>query len=381
MSSVATQTVALLQELVKIESINPSLSPKGSGEKKVADFLGGFCRERNLPYEFQEVKDGRSNFLTWVPGQDADKRIVFVAHMDTVPIDRWESDPFSGEQREGRIYGRGSCDTKGSLAAMLIALGTIGERQPKSTVVVAASIDEEFRKIGARAIGLSGVSYDAAVVGEPTDLELVVAHKGSVRWQVEVEGVPAHTSKPHLGVNAITGMAKIVLALDELNQELALRTHPLVGSPTLTVSLIEGGIELTTVPPVCRIWIDRRLIPGERPQQAIQEVENILESFRQGEDNINVRSLLPALEDPAPDSAESSKIAAVAAEACADVAGTGKYIGVPYGTDASQLSLAGIPCVVIGPGSIDQAHTNNEFVEIDQLVKAVEIYQKVMLNY
>ncbi|ESZ53649.1 hypothetical protein X729_30855 [Mesorhizobium sp. L103C131B0] len=357
------------------------MSPKGSGEKEVAKFLEGFCRERTLPYEFQEVTDGRSNFLTWVPGENPDKRILFIAHMDTVPIDKWESDPFSGEQKEGRVYGRGSCDTKGSLAAMLMALVSLGERRPKSTVVVAASIDEEFRKIGARAIAQSGLTYDAAVVGEPTDLELVVAHKGSVRWQVEVEGVPAHTSKPHLGVNAITGMAKIVLALDELNHALALRAHPLVGSPTLTVSLIEGGIELTTVPPVCRIWIDRRLIPGEQPQQAIQEVENVLESFREGGDKFKVRSLLPALEDPAPDSAESSKIAAVAATACADIARTGKYIGVPYGTDASQLSLVGIPCVVIGPGSINQAHTNDEFVEIEQLNKAVEIYQKIMLNY
>lgn len=381
MSSVATETVALLQELIKIESVNPSLSPKGSGEKKVAKFLEGFCKERALPYELQQVTDGRSNLLTWVPGDDPEKRILFIAHMDTVPVDKWASDPFSGEQKEGKVYGRGSCDTKGSLAAMLMALASLGGRRPKSTVVVAASVDEEFRKIGARAIAQSGVPYDAAVVGEPTDLELVVAHKGSVRWQVEVEGLPAHTSKPNLGVNAITGMAKVVLALDELHQTLALRGHRLVGSPTLTVSLIEGGIELTTVPPVCRIWIDRRLIPGEQPQQAIQEVENVLEGLRQRDPKIKVRSLLPALEDPAPDSAESSKIAAVAAKACADVAGTGKYIGVPYGTDASQLSLAAIPCVVIGPGSINQAHTNNEFVEVGQVLKAAEIYQKIMLSY
>ncbi|MER9445639.1 M20 family metallopeptidase [Mesorhizobium sp. M0340] len=381
MSPRCAETVALLQELIKIESVNPALSPTGSGEQGVVTFLEGFCRERNLPYEVQHVVDGRSNLLTWVQGQDSNKRILFLAHMDTVPTGEWDSNPFSGEQREGRIYGRGACDDKGSLAAMLIALSTLGDRQPKATIVVAAGIDEEGPKAGARAIAQSGVSYDAAVVGEPTDLELVVAHKGSVRWQVEVEGVAAHTSKPHLGVNAITGMAKIVLALDEFNKTLALRTHPLVGSPTLTVGLIEGGIELTTVPPVCRIWIDRRLIPGEQPQEAIQEVENILERLRQSEDKIKVRSLLPAKEDPAPASAESSKIAAVAAKACADIAGTGKYVGVPYGTDASQLSLAAIPCIVLGPGSIDQAHTNSEFVEIDQLAKAVEIYQNIMLSY
>ncbi|MER8773036.1 M20/M25/M40 family metallo-hydrolase [Mesorhizobium sp. M0960] len=380
MSIPPDQTIKLLQDLVKIESINPSLSPKGSGEQAVAEFLERFCKERNLPYEIQEVTDGRSNFLTWVPGQEPNKRILFIAHMDTVPIDKWETD--SGEQKAGRIYGRGSCDTKGSLAAMLIALSTLGDRQPNATVVVAASIDEEYRKIGARAIAQSRTSYDAAVVGEPSRLELIVAHMGSVRWQIEVEGVPAHTSRPHLGVNAITGMAKIVLALDEYHRTLLSRPqHPLVGSPLLTVSLIEGGLELTTVPPACRIWVDRRLIPGERPQDAIQEVEDILESFRQGDHNIKVRSLLPALEDPPPASSESSKIAAVAAAACVDVAGTGKYIGARGGSDASQLSLVGIPCIVLGPGSPEQAHTNGEFIEIEQVAKAVEIYQKIMLTY
>ncbi|RWI07216.1 MAG: M20 family peptidase [Mesorhizobium sp.] len=381
MSSISTQTVELLKQLIKIESINPSASAQGSGEQKIAEFLEAFCRERNLPYEYQEVTDGRSNFFTWVPGQDPSKRLLFISHMDTVPVENWVADPFSPEEREGRIYGRGSCDDKGPLAAMLMALTTLGERKPRATIVLAASIDEEYRKKGARAIAQSGVSYDAAVVGEPTDLGLVVAHKGSVRWQVEVEGVPAHSSKPHLGVNAITGMAKVILALDNINETLSQRVHPLVGPPTLTITLIEGGVELATVPPSCRVWIDRRLTPGERPADALQEVENILEKLRQAPDKINVRSLLPALEDPAPPSAEGTQIAAVAAKACAEVAGTGKPFGVPYGTDASQLSLANIPCVILGPGSIDQAHTTNEFVEIDQLGKAVEIYQKIMLSY
>ncbi|MER9895195.1 M20 family metallopeptidase [Mesorhizobium sp. M0119] len=381
MSSIRAPLVKMLQDLIKIESINPSLAATGSGEQGVALFLEQYCKEKGLPYEFQEVADGRANFVTWRTGRDPDKRVLFVAHMDTVPIDKWETDPFSGEEHSGRVHGRGSCDDKASLAAMLTALSTLGDSQPATTIVVVASIDEEFRKIGARAIAQSGVTYDAAVVGEPTDLELVVAHKGSVRWQLEVQGVPAHTSKPYLGVNAITGMAKIVLAIDKLNAVLAKQDDPLVGPPAITVSLIEGGIELTTVPPVCRIWIDRRLKPGDSPQQAIQEVEDIVNTFRSGEDQIRVCSLLPAWEDPAPNSAEGTKIAEVASRACANVAGTGKYIGAPWGTDASQLSLAGIPCVVIGPGSVDQAHTSNEFVDIEQTVKAVEIYRQIMIEY
>jgi acetylornithine deacetylase len=375
------QVVELLQKLVQVESINPSLGPKGTGETKIADALTHFCKSRNIAYEVQNVAAGRSNFLASIPGLDRERRIIFVAHMDTVPVDRWETDPFSGAQKDGRIYGRGSCDTKASLAAMMIALSTLKEKQAGPTIVVAGSVDEEYRKAGARAIAQSGVHYDAAVVGEPTDLELVVAHKGSVRWQIEVVGRPAHTSKPHLGVNAITGMAKVILELQSLNSKFLSRAHPLVGAPTLTVSLIEGGLEVTTVPPLCQIWVDRRLIPGERPKKAVEEVERALQALCQREPGLEVRSLPIPFEDPPPDSSEGTHIAEVTAKVCADVAGTGTFKGVPYGTDASQLSLGGIPCVIIGPGSIDQAHTNNEFVSIDQLQKAVKIYRGIMLRY
>jgi acetylornithine deacetylase len=375
------QVVELLQKLVQCESINPSLDKNGSGEAKVGKLLAEFCKSRNIAYEKQPVADGRSNFLATLPGRNSDQRIVFVAHMDTVPVHKWETDPYSGLLKDGRIHGRGSCDTKGSLSAMMIALASLKPGETNATIVVSGSVDEEFRKAGARAIAQSGVKYAAAVVGEPTDLELVVAHKGSIRWQIEVIGRPSHTSKPHLGVNAITGMAKVVTALQAHNAELAGRAHPLVGPPTLTVSLIEGGLEVTTVPPLCRIWVDRRLIPGERPKQAVEEVEKILQKLRSEDPALEVRSLPAPWEDPPPDSAEDSRIAAVAAKACTKVAGTGKFRGVPYGTDASQLSLAGIPCIIVGPGSIDHAHTNNEFVPVDELQKAVALYRDIMLNY
>jgi acetylornithine deacetylase len=375
------QVLELLQKLVQCESINPSLDKTGSGEAMVAALLSDFCKTRNIAYELQPVADNRANFLATVPGRNPDQRVIFVAHMDTVPVHNWASDPYSGRVEDGRLHGRGSCDTKGSLSAMITALSTLTPRQANATIVVSGSVDEEFRKAGARAIAQSGIRYDAAVIGEPTDLELVVAHKGSVRWQIEVVGRPSHTSKPHLGVNAINGMAKVILALQAHNAELANRAHPLVGPPTLTVSLIEGGLEVTTVPPLCRIWVDRRLIPGERPKQAIEEVEKILQGLRAQDSTLEVKSLPAPWEDPPPDSAENAHVAAIAAKACSKVAGTGKFTGVPYGTDASQLSLGGIPCIIVGPGSIDHAHTNKEFVPIDQLQKAVELYREIMLTY
>jgi acetylornithine deacetylase/succinyl-diaminopimelate desuccinylase family protein len=375
------QVVDLLQKIVRIESINPALDPRGSGEGKVADALAEFCRAHKISFETQPVLDGRSNFLASVSGRDPSRRIIFVAHMDTVPTQTWTSDPFSGIEANGRIHGRGSCDTKAALAAMMVALSTVQRGQPAATVVVAGSVDEEHRKAGARAIAQSGIRYDAAIVGEPTNLDLIVAHKGSVRWQIEVIGRPAHTSKPDLGINAITGMAKVITELQALNQSFAARADPLVGSPTLTVSLIEGGVEVTTVPPSCRIWVDRRLIPGERPKDAVVEVNDILQGLRNREPQLDVRSLPVQFEDPPPDSSAGTRIAELGAKACARTAGTGQLKGVPYGTDASQLSLAGIPCIIVGPGSIDQAHTNDEFVSISELQKAVQIYRQIMLDY
>jgi acetylornithine deacetylase len=375
------QVVDLLQMLVRIESINPSLDPGGSGESKLAQALAGFCRAHGIGFDMQPVLDGRANFLASVPGRDPSRRIIFVAHMDTVPTQTWTADPFSGIQANGRIHGRGSCDTKAALAAMLVALGTLQSGQAAATVVVAGSVDEEHRKAGARAIAQSGIGYDAAIVGEPTNLELIVAHKGSVRWQIEVTGRPAHTSKPELGVNAITGMAKVIGELQALNQNLAARAHPLVGPPTLTVSLIEGGVEVTTVPPSCRIWVDRRLVPGERPKDAVAEVNNLLHALREREPQLEVRSMPAPFEDPPPNSSAGTRIAELAAKVCARIAGTGTFKGVPYGTDASQLSLAGIPCIIVGPGSIDQAHTNDEYVSIAELQKAVQIYRGIMLDY
>jgi acetylornithine deacetylase len=265
---------------------------------------------------------------------------------------------------------------------MLQALVLVRNDRPRATIVVAATADEEGRKTGARALANSGVRYDAAVIGEPTDLELVLAHNGSVRWQVETLGRAAHSSKPQTGVNAVTKMASVIVTLEEqVSPHLAGHSHPLVGAPTLTITMIEGGIEICTVPDRCVIAIDRRLVPGENPGSALSEVEAIFSELRAKDPDLNVRSILPAREDPAVEAGVDSHIAQIAARVCSEVAGTGRPRGAPYGTDASQLAPAGITCVVLGPGSIEQAHTTEEYVELSQVEAAVEIYRRIMLGY
>jgi acetylornithine deacetylase ArgE len=372
--------VEILANLVRHNSVNSLLTPPGPGEGAIANWIGRFCSENGIACQFQPVDGERANVLARVEGREPGLCLLFIAHMDTVAVEGWERDPFGAHIEGTRLYGRGACDTKGSLAAMLAALVDIKDQKPRATVVVAGSVDEECGKAGARALARANRQFEAAVVGEPTDLGVVVAHNGSVRFKIETRGQAAHTSRPYLGVNAITGMGRVLNALDELMKRLQVRKHPLVGPPTLTVSLISGGTNICVVPDRCEISIDRRLVPGEAPAEAIAEVENLLSDLRRVDRELSVR-MLPAVEDPSVETPETARIVEVARRACAKAGRSGEVRGVPYGTDASQLAPAGIACVVLGPGSIDQAHTVEEYVEIAEVERALEIYRQIMLEY
>lgn len=373
-------TRSLLESLVRIDSVNPSLDSAGGGEKAIGGFIADFCRDRNIEFKFQDVEGERKNLLAWIPGS-SDEKLLFVAHMDTVPVKGWTRDPFEPLTVDDKLFGRGACDTKASLVAMLLALDSIKRERPRATIVVAGSVDEEFQKKGARALGEIQPLFAGAVVGEPTDLEVVVAHKGSVRWQIETLGRAAHSSVPENGQNAIMAMAETLLALKKLGDDLRTRATPLTGAPSLTVSMIEGGTDMCTVPPRCIISVDRRLVPGESPAGALQQVESVLHQVAAKNSDIRVRSILPAAEDPPVSGVASTPLAGVVRDACAQFAGTGTSRGVPYGTDASRLSAAGIPCIIVGPGSIEQAHTVDEFVDLSQLDKAFDIYRSIMLQF
>jgi acetylornithine deacetylase len=371
----------LLAQLVSINSVNPSLDPTAPGEQAAAAFIADFCREQGLQSSFQAVEGDRRNVLAWVDGQDSVDRLLFVAHLDTVPAHDWSDDPFIPRMSGSRLYARGAADTKASLAAMLIALCSVRKDKPRATIMVAGSVDEEHRKKGSRALSTLTPRFSAAVVGEPTSLELVVAHKGSVRWSIEAVGRAAHSSTPELGDNAIVQMAHVVTALARHGEDLRKNTHPLVGAPSLTVSLIEGGSDICTVPARCQITIDRRLVPGESASEAIMNIERILTELRKMGQVRQVRSSSVPVEDPPVGGILDGRLSEIAQSACKRHAGTGDPKGVPYGTDGSQLHAAGIGCIVLGPGSIEQAHTADEYVDTLQLEPAVEIYREIMLSY
>jgi acetylornithine deacetylase/succinyl-diaminopimelate desuccinylase family protein len=371
---------SLLERLIRFDSVNPSLDPSGGGESAIGAYIADFCRERDIVCRLQDVNGERRNVLASVAGS-GEESLLFVAHLDTVPARDWTRNPFEPYAIDSKLYGRGACDTKASLAVMLGALDSIKRERPRATIVVAGSIDEEYRKRGAHALGQIEPRFAGAVVGEPTDLEMVVAHKGSVRWQIETSGRAAHSSMPETGVNAIEAMAEVILRLKQLNTELRKRPDQLTGPPSLTVSLIEGGTDICTVPERCVISVDRRLVPGEVPSVAFEEVNAILQELMAKDRAIKARPVAPPIEDLPLSAAKETRLIEIAQKACARFAGTGEPRGVTYGTDASVLSAAGIPCVILGPGSIKQAHTVDEYIELAQLDMAFEIYRNIMLTY
>ncbi|MFV1964125.1 MAG: M20 family metallopeptidase [Pirellulaceae bacterium] len=387
------EVVETLCDLVSIPSVNPmgrDVSGDEYFEYALTDRLEQIFKDLRLPYERQQVEPRRDNIVARLEGDrttgEKTPIIVFEAHQDTVPVEGMTIPPWTPEVRDGRVTGRGACDIKGGMACMLAALSRLADERPGGmpTIVMACSVNEEHGFGGAEAMGrlwANGKSSlvpripDAVLVAEPTELNIVVAHKGVARWQMHTLGRAVHSSMPEQGSNAIYGMARVLAALEDyaVNVVPQLKSHPLVGSPTLSVGLISGGISVNTVPDRCTIEIDRRVVPGENYLKAY---EAVVEFLNQRCANTELEHDEPYIGADALSDARNGPLARhlqglVRAKEGAD---RGQVVGVPYGTDAVVFDRIGAPTVVFGPGSIQQAHTCNEWIAIDQLQKATEIY-------
>lgn len=357
-------------------------------EYRVTEYLVALFERLGLPYQVQEIQPKRSNIFARLDGSrdplDGGQLIVFEAHQDTVPVDGMTIPPWTPDVRDGRVYGRGACDIKGGMASMLTAVSRLAENRSgeRPTIIMACSVNEEHGFSGAKEMGLlwaSGESKlvprvpDAVVVAEPTDLNVVVAHKGVARWTVRTHGRAAHSSRPELGVNAIYGMAKVLNALEEYARDVAPNRgeHSLCGRPSLSVGVIAGGLSVNTVPDQCTIQIDRRVLPGEDNAAARQHVMDFVRE-RVG-DRVEVEHEPSFLSSPGLSDANNAHLALKLGEAARRHGGPGERVGVPYGTDAPAFDRIHAPTVVFGPGSISQAHTCDEWVAIEQLEKAANI--------
>lgn len=370
-----------LADLVRINSVNPAYEG-GVPEAEMVDYIRRFFQQRGLETWQQEVFPGRPNLIARLPGRNASRKIILEAHTDTVSIKGMTIPPFEPTMSNGRLYGRGSCDTKAGLAAMMHAVASLHEdRQvPPCEVWLAAVVDEEFSFRGVAKL-CEGLEADAAVVAEPTELRAVIASKGVLRWRIRTRGRSAHSSKPHLGVNAVTHMARLVLALAEENRQLAQKVHPLLGPATVNVGVIHGGVQVNFVPDECVIEIDRRLLPGEKVSAVLDQYAEMLAGLKAKEPSFAAEMEPPMLVDEALETPADASVARVASRVLGELGLNPELAGVPYGSDASKLSRQGVPSIIFGPGSIDRAHAAVEYVECDQVQQALEFYRRFVMRF
>ncbi len=372
-----TRTGKLLAELIALPSVNAAFVPSDGasarpvrlrdshfGEKNMADFLMSVAARAGLEVEFQKVLvDGhnRCNVIArLLPPNKIRQTILLAPHLDTVNA---EDAQFIPREKNGRLHGRGACDTKGSVAAMLMALCELADAKsrPRETeIVFAGLIDEENAQAGSRAFAASGFKADLAIVGEPTRLQVVTAHKGSLWLELETRGRAAHGASPQLGKNAVHEMARIVDVLEtDYAAQLRRRKHKLLGTGTVNVGAIYGGTQPNIVPDRCAIEIDRRTLPGETEAGVWREITTLLRTKK-----LNARISTRKL-GPAPALETNPRLPLV--RGFLRSAGQTKAVGVDYFCDAAVLSAAGIPSVVFGPGDIAQAHTADEWISLASL--------------
>lgn len=374
-----TEVTKLLQDLIKI----PSLNPPGR-EDLSADFIVSWGRKNGLEVTLDEVLPGRPNAYITLKGRERGPTLLFNTHMDVVPAgEGWDSDPFSGQVVGDEIYGRGSADTKGSLAAMLAAVKTLADSHLplRGNLTLAAVMDEENGGKGTKHSLAKGMKADFAVVGEPTSLEVVVSAKGSATFRIATKGKAAHSSVPHEGVNAIYSMRRVIEAIESLSKQLTRKSHPLLKHPTVSVDVIEGGTTPWMVPESCSIIIDRRTLPGETLDVVQEELHLILKALKNESPEMAVELSIHQIAEAAEISPKERIVQIAAEETSAVTKLPAKVSGISGTTDARYLiNKAGIPSIILGPGQLSQAHKVNEHVSLTEVCQAADIYSRIAMK-
>ncbi len=366
---------AILERLVRI----PSMTGE---EKAAATAFARWCAEdAGLDVTLQHVTPNRPNVIArWHVGRKP--HLLLTGHIDTVPVgEGWIRDPFGAEIDKGRLHGRGACDMKGGLAAMLGALVALRQRgeEPKGDVTIAAVVGEEEDSAGTRFLVKNGITADRAVLSEPTAMQLVVSNRGLLNYKVVVKGASVHASAPALGRNAVTAAARVALELEAAGRELATRTHPVFGPPSLTVGTMHGGTRPYVVPDRCEIEVDRRLNPGETAEQVEMEIEAAIARARADvpwleADVVAGPDYIP-FEIPRDDPLVKAMEAAMQANSLES-----RISSWRAASDAGFLVHgAGIPCVLFGPGDIEQAaHRPDEWIDLEDLDVAQRVFEHLI---
>jgi acetylornithine deacetylase len=374
-------TLATLARLVQINSINPTLAPGAPGEAEIAAFIAASLRECGLTAEILEPAPGRTSVLGRLAGTGGGRSLMLNAHCDTVDVPGM-AEPFSGAIRDGKLYGRGSYDMKGSLAACMAAAKALKDANAslRGDLLVAAVADEEYGSLGTSDM-ITRVKPDAAIVTEPTALEVCLAHKGYLWIEVEVTDRAAHGSKFQYGIDANMKMGRFLARLADLERDLrARRPHPLVGPPSLHAATIHGGSGLSTYAATCTLQIERRTVPGETEQQAVGEIQSIVDTLAAQDPDFRATVRPFFVRNPfevAPDAA----IVQAVTKAASTVRGRDPlHIGDTPWMDAALLQAAGIETVVCGATGTG-AHADTEWVDTESVIQLAEILAETALSY
>jgi acetylornithine deacetylase/succinyl-diaminopimelate desuccinylase family protein len=353
----------LLADLVRIESINPKLVPGGSGERAIARYVADFLRDTGADTRLPEVGEGRVNVIGILRGRGKGRSLMLNGHLDTVGVEGM-AEPFSARIVEGRLYGRGAQDMKGGLAAALLAAAELaGGPRLEGDLVVAGVADEEYQSVGTREL-LKKVRTDAAIVMEPTGLEVATAHKGFAWAKVETRGRAAHGSRPQEGLDAIAFMGRVLGEIEKLQVRLmAGIRHPLLGCGSVHASLISGGQELSSYPETCRLSLERRLIPGEDAATFEEELSDIIARLKNQDARFGGRVQMGYAALPLETARESIIARTLLASARKVVGRSARFGAQSFWTDAAMLNEAGIPSVLFGPGG-EGLHSKVEFVNL-----------------
>ena len=369
--------ISLLRKLVKI----PSRNPPGE-ERELAEYVVAWLMEAGVDAILvPEPYTHRPQVVATIKGDEGQPTLVFNGHLDVVPlgeVERWSVNPFGGEVKDGRLYGRGSCDMKGGLAAMMLTAKAITESncRLRGNLTLHFAVGEEKGEPGTKTLLMDkGYTGDWGIVLEPTNLTVVTAEKGLLWLDVEIQGKPAHASTPELGINPVEKAVDFIIRLRGYREQFGLKQHPLLGGAVCSVTMIEGGIKENVISGSCMITLDRRLLPGETLDEAEAEIQAILTQMKQQDKTFQGTISRRGEGFAAAEIPNNSHIAQVVKEAVKNV--TGKILqpsGAAYGTDARTfINEADIPAVIFGPGDPAAAHTYDESIAISQVVDCSKI--------
>lgn len=360
--------VDLCQALVEIPSENPSGSAAGRGEEPIARFVGEFLESLGARVEYEEIGPGRPNvYGLWAAPPGAGQRILFAPHLDTVTVEGMTVDPFLAKRLDERLYGRGSSDTKGSMATMLWALKSVDLSKLSIAVGFAGLADEEFEQLGAKACAERKMA-EFVIVGEPTNLDVVYTHKGTAWIEIETQGKSVHASIPKTGVNAIARMMDALKILHERFPQICpVQADSVLGEASISTGRIRGGSKINVVPDRCYAEIDIRILPGQESMAA-----EIADFFQKQQVPATVRPIkVSAPLYTSPDHPFIKKFVALGS----------RLTGASWFCDAACFALQDTPAIAIGPGSIAQAHTADEYIEIAELERGAEFFTNFLHSF